>query len=40
MAIRIINIDIDTAIGNKLYWFLREMMEKYPSEIQEWRKKE
>ena len=40
MTIRTITLDLDTAIGNKLYWFLRELMEKYPTEIQEKREKE
>jgi len=35
MTIRKIVIDLDTPMGNKLYWFLRELMEKYPTEIQE-----
>jgi len=39
MVLRTIVIDIDTSIGNKLYWFLREMMNEYPTEIQEKRHK-
>ena len=35
MTKRTITIDLDTPIGNKLYWFLKAMMEKYPEEIKE-----
>lgn len=38
MTTRTIIIDIDTSIGNKLYWFLKELMKKYPNEIKEKRK--
>ena len=40
MTIRTITLDIDTVMGNKLYWFLRELMKKYPTEIQEMRGEE
>lgn len=35
MTIRTIEIDLDTPIGNKLFWFLSELMKKYPDEIKE-----
>ena len=37
MTQRTIVIDLDTPIGNKLYWFLKALMEKYSTEIQEVR---
>ena len=40
MTTRVINLDMDSEIGNKLYWFLKELMKVYPLEIQEWRKRE
>ena len=35
MTNRTLIIDIDTELGNKLYWFLKSLMEKYPDEIKE-----
>jgi len=35
MTKRIIEINIDSPLGNKLYWFLKLIMEKYPDEIKE-----
>ena len=35
MTTRTIIIDLDTVVGNKLYWFLKSIMEKYPDEIME-----
>lgn len=32
---RSVVIDIDTGLGNKLYWFLKEIMENHPSVIQD-----
>ena len=32
---RVIIFSINSAIGNKLYWFLREIMTKYEDEIHE-----
>lgn len=32
---RTIIIDIDTSIGNKLYWFLKEIMKEIPEIIKE-----
>ena len=37
MTIRTITIDLDSPMGKKLYWFLRELMHKYTTEIQEKR---
>ena len=34
MTRRII-IDMDTPIGNKLYWFLKELMTRFPDDIKE-----
>ena len=35
MTKRTITIDLDTPIGNKLYWFLKEIMVSFPDEIKE-----
>lgn len=35
MTKRTIIIDIDTELGNKLYWFLKSLMVKFPNEIKE-----
>ena len=32
---RKIVLNIDTPVGNRLYWFLKELMSRYPIEIQE-----
>lgn len=33
MTKRTIVIDLDTELGNKLYWFLKVLIEKYPDVI-------
>ena len=35
MTTRIIMIEIDTSVGNNLYWLLDELMLKYPNAIRE-----
>ena len=35
MTTRIIVIGLDTPVGNKMYWFLKEIMVKYPTAIKE-----
>ena len=32
---RTIVLNIDTPVGGKLYWLLKELMDRYPIEIQE-----
>ena len=35
MTSRMIMLDIDTSVGNNMYWLLKELMLKYPNEIRE-----
>ena len=35
MTSRIILLDLDSSVGNNLYWLLKELMSKYPNEIRE-----
>jgi len=35
MTVRRIEINLDTILGNKLYWLLKELMAKYPEAIKE-----
>ncbi len=38
MTYRTVVIDIDTPMGNKLYWFLKELQLQYPTVIVEKKK--
>ena len=35
MTTRTLVIDIDTELGNKLWWFLKTIMDEYPDAIKE-----
>ncbi len=35
MTTRIIMLDLNTSVGNNMYWLLKELMLKYPNEIRE-----